>query len=293
MMMSLRETLRHCVLNGFAAVDVMRNRESLLASSKIVQVVNFHHMYPYEETAFGEFLDWFASRYKVISYSEAVERVRSGNIDAAYGAITFDDGLKSVLSAGRILQDRGYSATFFVCSGVLGETCPTKRRAFYEGALMDYESDEFLSWEDVELLQSQGHEIGNHTVSHPKISQLADRQAQQEIDLARESLSRRLGDINHFAWPFGSFELLGQSVIEHLWSAGYTSIASGVRGAHAPHTEVTQDLPVVCMRRDNVEARWPLGHIKHFLINNAQQPVGHQQWWPQDWRIESHYSNSN
>lgn len=293
MMVSIREALRHCALNGLAAVDSIRNRESQIASSKVVQVVNFHHMYDYEEEAFRNFLDWFGKRYNVISYSQAVERVHSGNIDAAYGAITFDDGLKSVVSAGNILKEFGYSATFFVCSGIIGETCPKRLRTFCENALMVYESDEFLSWEDIESLLNQGHEIGNHTVSHPKLSELTADQVHEEIDGAQELLSQRLGRIDHFAWPFGSFELLGQSAVEYLLGAGYVSIGSGVRGSHAPHTETVQDIPLVCMRRDNVESRWPLGHVKHFLINNANQPIGHQQWWPQEWNIGPHFSNSN
>ena len=293
MMKRLRKMARHCVLNGFAAIEALQNREEQIAASNIVQVVNFHHLYQYEEESFRAFLEWFGEHYEVISYSEAAERVRNGNIDKAYGAITFDDGLKSVVSAGKILSDFGFSATFFVCSGIIGETNPTKLRAFCEDALMVYESDEFLSWDDLETLLKQGQEIGCHTISHPKLSEISQEQLYEEIYSSRELLTQKLGVIEHFAWPFGSFELLGNSAAEKLADAGYASIGSGKRGSHGPHAADLESLPPVCLRRDNFEARWPLGHIKHFLINNVNDPVGPRSWWPQDWNIASQRSPSN
>lgn len=281
--MSIRQLTRHCVLSSLAAIDSIRGRDKEISQKQIVQVVNFHHLYDYEADKFRAFLNWFVAHYHPITYSEAVRKVQSTSLDKAYGAITFDDGLKSITRAGKILAEFDVSAAFFVCPGIIGETEPAKLRQFCVDARMDYESDEFVNWDDVELLLNQNHEIGSHTTRHSMLSNASSQQLVDELSGSKSLLERRIGAINHFAWPFGTFETFGKTAAQAFLQTSYKSCGSGVRGAHGPIGKT--ELPIPCLRRDNAEARWPLEHIKYFLIRNANNPVGLDSWWPQEWQV--------
>ena len=288
--MSLRETFRHAALNGLAVADYLMAKESQISQRKIVQVVNFHHLYEAEKESFRAFLTWFHHRYQVVSYSEAVDRIANNTIDQAYGAITFDDGLKSIVTAGRIMKEFDVSATFFVCPEITGETNPARLRHFCKQARMSYESDEFATWEELETLKQQNHEIGNHTFGHLELAKLSVGETVNQIMKAQERLISRLGETKHFAWPFGTYGTFGNHSAAAAIEAGFTSIGSGERGAHGLH-EADDSLTAdnsnqnVCVRRDNMEARWPLGHKKYFLTRNASRPVLSEQWWPSEWQL--------
>ncbi|MEM1290411.1 MAG: polysaccharide deacetylase family protein [Cyanobacteria bacterium P01_H01_bin.162] len=95
-------------------------------------------------------------------------------------ALTFDDGPDPRYSAaiGEILQDAGAKGTFFVM-GRHVEQHP----------------------EVVQTLMAQGHEIGNHTWSHPSLRMMSPAAIREELD----STDRLLRDLNYTApIPFRS-----------------------------------------------------------------------------------------
>lgn len=284
-MKAIRQLARHGVLSSLAAVDAVLSREKLIGEQKIVQVVNFHHLYAREQDPFRKFLKWFKENYQVVSYSEAAERIITGQIDGAYGAITFDDGLKSIVEAGKILAEFDISAAFFVCPSIVGETDPTRLRQFCDQAKMYYESDEFANWSELAELKRLKHEIGNHTFTHPELAAKSIDVVNEEISNAQQVLVRELGDTRHFAWPLGKFNNLGQSAAQALSNFNFSSIASGERGAHILEPMDPNCMTLPCIRRDNLEARWPLSHLRYFLIRNALSPVKREQWWLNGWDI--------
>jgi peptidoglycan/xylan/chitin deacetylase (PgdA/CDA1 family) len=271
------------LLDGLSIADSISGRENRLQEKKVLQIVMFHHIYDHEEAAFAEFLRWFTKLYHVISYSEAVARVTTGNIDRPYGAITFDDGLKSIVPAAKIMSDVGVSGCFFVCPGIVGETDPATLRKFCVDTRMDYESDEFANWDELQRLRDLGHEIGSHTVHHPEMNTLSTTEIVNELGESRDTLISRFGSVEHFAWPYGAIPYFPAEAVSLVQQAGYASCASGLRGSHAAHQQ--DQLPMPCLRRDNMEANWPLRHIKHFLLANAAAPVPPSNWWPADWAI--------
>ena len=285
--MTIRDKIRHGLLNGLALRDALLNSQASVPSKKIVQVINLHHMYDYETDSFRRFLEWFSETYCVVSYAEAVDRIQRGKIDKAYGAITFDDGLKSNVVAGEILKEFGISATFFVCPEIIGENDPRLLREFCVRSRMSYESDEFVNWSEIEKLKDQNHEIGNHTYGHLELARLSIPEVTEEILKAQKVLVDRLGETKHFSWPFGRFDNLGVQAAAVVRDAGFRSVASGERGSHGPSSAEPEDAcqQLICVRRDNLEARWPLAHLKYFLCRNSNRPVSRMQWWPLDWNL--------
>ena len=80
-----------------------------------------------EERGFRRQIELLLARgQRLVSYSEAVDRVLTGRIDAPYIAFSFDDGFESCRWAGVILREYGTPACFFVCPSIIGETDPIR-----------------------------------------------------------------------------------------------------------------------------------------------------------------------
>lgn len=132
--------------------------------------------------------------------------------------LTFDDAFRSVLTKGlSVLRGLGVPATLFV---------PTDFAA--EGSLMDWSTlgksvgtaDEeelrCLTWDGVRDLAAAGWEIGSHTASHPRLTELDAGAAAAELRSSREACEEALQrSCDSLAYPFGDWnpkvaELAGQ-----------------------------------------------------------------------------------
>src|SRR5919107_81955 len=107
-----------------------------------------------------------------------MRRTRPG---ATTVSLTFDDGRASQVRARRILAGHGLAGTFYVNSGRVGE--PT-----------------YLSWDEVDALAADAHEIGGHTVSHPHLPEVPVEDARREIGADREALLARGYAVTTFAY---------------------------------------------------------------------------------------------
>lgn len=276
-----RNCLRHLILDAAAWWNGGLRALEQVAGLPRVQLLVLHHVFPDELESFRRLLQLLGRYYRFVSYSEAAARVREGQIDAAYLAISFDDGLKCCRTAAVVLKEFGWTGCFFVCPAILGCQEPRARNAFCRRRL-EMPPCEFLDWSDVETLQAWGHEIGGHTMNHYNLARISCDEAQQEISQCREVLVRQCGHANHFAWPYGRFEHFSRAAAAAVYDAGFLSCASGVRGAHGPssHSAAPRE---VCLRRDQLAARWPRRHAAYFLAQAARHPQRNGQLWPQDW----------
>jgi len=121
----------------------------------------------------------------------AAELVRTGGGPKDL-AVTFDDGLKSVLThAAPILSEFRVPWSAFIVSD-------------WSEAGQGWPSDTFLNWRDVERIAALGAEIGSHSVSHPDFRNLSLAETQDQLGLSRQVLKDRVGiDTTSFAIPFG------------------------------------------------------------------------------------------
>jgi len=245
-----------------------------------VQVLLYHHVR-------ADWLNWFraslqtlARHARFISYSQAVERIRSGRIDQPYLTVTFDDGFQSCIEAASVMTQMGISACFFVNPSSIGLTDPRAIEQFNRERLM-CEFRGFMTWSDLERLKQQGHEIGSHSMTHANLGCATIEKVNDELIKSRDELKRRVGSVEHFAWPYGQFEHFSAAAAKAVFDAGYGSCASGQRGSHGP-SKTPGTLPP-CIRRDHCMANWPINHIKYFVARNAQAPIDAEHSWPDDW----------
>jgi len=139
--------------------------------------------------------------------------VAKGAADAKTLAITFDDGLKSVLTtAAPILKDYGLPWSFFAVSE-------------WSDHLHEWCQEMILDWKDIEALMAQGGELGSHSATHPDFSQIGPHQIVDELGASRDTIEKRVGFApSTFAIPFGQSSNWPQRAAEAARAVGYETI---------------------------------------------------------------------
>ena len=123
---------------------------------------------------------------------ETEEPKVSVSFDAAWGADDTDELLK-------ILADNDVKATFFLC-GYWVEKYP----------------------EEVKKIAEAGHDLGNHSATHPHMSQLTAEQITEELQKCHQNVKELTGiEMDLFRPPFGEYD---NEVIETAIQNGYYTI---------------------------------------------------------------------
>jgi peptidoglycan/xylan/chitin deacetylase (PgdA/CDA1 family) len=260
-----RDLARRVALDGLGAAYRLSGAERRWLRRPRVQHLFLHHVFEDEEESFRRLLAELADGHEFVSYSEAVERTWQGPIDRPYLAVSFDDGLKSCGRAADILAEHGISACFFVVGEMVGQHDPAAVARFCRERLA-MPPTELLDWDDLEALLAAGHEVGSHTMSHARLSELDEAGLSRELEGSHDLLTRRLGGVKHFAWAYGHFEDAFPGVVGRALSAGFTSCAANERGAHV----TTGPRESLCVRRDHVVATWPPAHVRYFMARNSR-----------------------
>ncbi|MGB7329668.1 MAG: polysaccharide deacetylase family protein [Rubripirellula sp.] len=244
-----------------------------------VQFLYLHYVFEDEEAPFRSLIESLLQRdQQFLSYTDAVHRVAEGPIDSPSLNFSFDDGVANCLQAARILHEYSVSACFFLSSGLLGEN-RTGRKMLMTATQHACKPVEYMSWADAEKLIELGHEIGGHTTNHVDIAKLKPDQYQDEIRADREILQQRLGNVDHFAWPFGRAQNINPEARDAVFNAGYRTCASAIRGAHTQPAGNNQ----FCIRRDNILAAMPVRHSMYLIGKSAQSSdASMNDWFPMD-----------
>ncbi len=130
-------------------------------------------------------------------------------INQGFVSLTFDDGYYSAYSKGvPILDAAGLKCTFYTITTLVGDTV-----------------DGYVTQSQLQSLYKNGHEIGNHTRTHPALSTVSSTQLTSETSGAQQDLTTWGYNPITFAYPYDDYG--GSST-----SAVVAAVkASGVRGA--------------------------------------------------------------
>jgi peptidoglycan/xylan/chitin deacetylase (PgdA/CDA1 family) len=156
-----------------------------------------------------------------VSTSEGITRLRNATSRGCV-VFTFDDGYADTLTtAAPLLRRYGFSATCYVVSGAIG----TYNR--WDAEYLQ-ETKPLMSREQLDQWLAAGMEVGSHSLSHPRLHELPQDAAWQEITESRNALRNMLGvPIDHFAYPFGHFSV---DLVESVRRAGYSSAMTVLPG---------------------------------------------------------------
>jgi hypothetical protein len=273
-----RGLARSASLDALSVAGELTGRTERALARPRVHFIYLHHIFEDEIEPFRKLLASLTKTMTPISYSGAVDRCIKGPIDRPYLAFSFDDGMKNCVDASRVLEEFGATACFFVCPNAIAGNVDDERVRQWVTFARDrlhLPPVEFMTWNDLDGLRSRGHEIGNHTADHLRLSELPDPRQQIEHGLA--TLRLRYGDVRHFAWPYGNFVSMSDAARGAVFATGHASCASGVRGAHV---EPAGEASKLCIRRDHVIAAWPLRQIRYLLAKSAMAATAGDNEWP-------------
>jgi peptidoglycan/xylan/chitin deacetylase (PgdA/CDA1 family) len=140
-----------------------------------------------------------------VSWYRATELAGSlTQIDSSAGVcVTFDDGTESAYTAAIELIDAGAKCTHFIIPGQV-----------------ERKDGDRMSWSQIRELDAAGVEIGSHSVSHPHLTALDDKQLEEELVASKQALEDKLGKpVTAFAYPYGEYD---RRVVESVIDSGYS-----------------------------------------------------------------------
>jgi peptidoglycan/xylan/chitin deacetylase (PgdA/CDA1 family) len=118
-----------------------------------------------------------------------------------YVTLGFDDGNVDQYAVRSILSAHNMHATFYISSGLTGDP-------------------DHLTWEQLAGVYADGNEIGGHSLTHTRLTRLADAALRQEVCGDRVNLFANGFQPTSFAYPFGSYN---STTIQALKDCGYNS----------------------------------------------------------------------
>jgi len=152
--------------------------------------------------------------------------------------ITFDDGFVSNLSAARqVLEVHDVKALFFICPGLvelpLDQQIQKISENIFDGKFASgtlSEGQRLMSWEKLNELQSIGHTIGAHGMSHRRLSSLKGSELETEIATCAGVLEGQLGQkTDWYAYAFGDAKSISARALQII-GKHFKFCRSGVRG---------------------------------------------------------------
>jgi peptidoglycan/xylan/chitin deacetylase (PgdA/CDA1 family) len=193
-----------------------------------------------------------ARGYRGVTFSEAVAH---GGRGGKAVAVTFDDAYRSVLELARPILDRlGMPGTVFAPTAWIGRDEPMSWPGIDQWLGGPHEQELLpMDWDQLRELRAGGWEIGSHTVSHPHLTQIGDRELEVELRDSRRDCEDGLGaPCPAIAYPYGDVD---ERVVEATRAAGYSAA-----GALPPrwHAERPLEWPRVGVYYGDDERRFAL-----------------------------------
>jgi len=169
-------------------------------------------------------LDWLVEAgYKTISLDELYDALRDGDRKTLEKSIvlTFDDGyINNYLVVVPMLQERGMKATFFI------HTDAMEKKEIIE----HYPQ---VGWDEVyEIDRNPLFSVYSHSISHPSLPKLGDRELEKEIARSKTIYEKRLGgDRSFFSYPMGHYDnRVIKAIAKHGYKMGFAVSDRGFFG---------------------------------------------------------------
>ena len=193
---------------------VWEKKKILIGCAVILSVLGMAVAFQPAVKRVGSFLVANMDKKLPVYCVETTEPKISISFDAAWGADDTDELL-------RILKENEVKATFFLC-GYWVEKYP----------------------EEVKKIAAAGHDLGNHSATHPHMNQLTAEQITEELEKCHQTVKELTGiEMDLFRPPYGEYN---NTVIETANQKGYHVIQWDIDSLdwkeQGPEAEISQVL---------------------------------------------------
>ena len=186
-------------------------------------VVYFHDIDSKELSAIEDIILFFKNlEYQFVSISQISKNFGTENKMFTF---TFDDGFKNWKNVLPIFEKYNIQATFFLNSIFLTKE---NKSEFLKNIGLEDET-KLISKEDINKIVSNNHEIGAHTHSHFKLSNLTLDFLEKEIETNLKYLNSIYNNVVSFAIPYGMSRYVNKNQLEYLYKK-FESICFGEAG---------------------------------------------------------------
>lgn len=177
-------------------------------------VLYYHSVAPEHRWRFARQMDLLLRWSQPVS----AKRCEAGSAERRHVAVTFDDGLESVVdNALPELRQRMIPATIFIVVRSLG-----KSPIWMPSEANTLSDDPVMSAEQLRELPSDLVTIGSHTLTHPHLGKLDPVDARREICDSRAQLRQILGkEVSLFSFPYGDFN---EELVQQCRDGGYDRV---------------------------------------------------------------------
>jgi len=205
--------------------------------------------------------------YSVISLSELLKGLRTGQLPPKPIVITVDDGFKFTYTlAYPVLKKYNLPATLFLYTDFIEKNSNN------------------LTWEEIREMNKNNIEIGSHTLSHCNLLKYQENEnyetylarIRREIILSKEILESKMGGkVKFFAYPYGVYSPVIKNIVIQ---AGY----EGILNANSMSNNFNAD--PFSLNRQIIFGQSSLNSFVQIL---NQRPLSASQIFPYDGIIES------
>lgn len=237
---------------------------SRYSDAPALQGIYCHYVFDDQVERFRRILEQLLTVGEFVDSDTCLSMLRGEReIDARYFHLSFDDGFRNVFTnAAPILRDLDVPAIAFVPSSLV--EAPDHEVSEYCLEVTGYRSAiEILSWDEVRSLPDFGVEIGSHTRTHARLSEISGNRDRlwDEVSGSKDEIEKNTGrPCKYISWPYGEAGDVDDRAIELIRAAGYDACFSAVRGSIEPGVSNEMKVP-----RHHFEVQWPWSHIKFFL----------------------------
>lgn len=148
--------------------------------------------------------------------------------------VTFDDAHRSVQELAAPLMARlGVPGTVYVPTDYAGTERPMGWAGYDSWLGTEHESELLcMDWEGLRGLAAAGWEVGSHTCSHPRLSQLDDARIAAELGDSKRRCEEMMGaPCRSLAYPYSDYDA---RAVRAAGEAGYSSAVTVPRSPAAP-----------------------------------------------------------
>lgn len=231
--------------------NLLKPTAHILLYHRIARSKNDPYLLCVDPQNFHAQIKFLKENYKIIPLVKLAQDIRKGRIENSTIVITFDDGYADNLyNALPILEEFKVSATIFTTTGYIGQN------HFYWDR-DNCEAGQPLTREELlELSRESLVEIGAHTLTHPKLANLPEKEQEKEILEGKIKLEQIINmEISGFAYPFGGKNSFDSETTDLVKKAGFKYACSNI------HERVTSKSNIYALSRFVVR-NWTVGEFK-------------------------------